>query len=83
MQLSKSVNIGKGLYLTEVEGLVQAAAPARAADHRQRGVRLPGDAALLGGTRQSCDWRHSGVRKFEATIHVPLKDTLSSAKQVI
>ena len=49
MQLSKSVNIGKGRHLTEVEGLVQAAAPARAADHRQRGVRLPGDAALLGG----------------------------------
>ena len=62
MHFSKSVNIGKGLYLTEVEGLVQAAAPARAADHRQRGVRLPGDAALLGGSRQSCDRRHSGVR---------------------
>ena len=75
MHFSKSVNIGKGLHLTEVEGLVQAAAPARAADHRQRGVRLPGDAALLGGTRQSCDRRHSGVRKLEATIHVLLKDT--------
>ena len=62
---------------------MQAAAPARAADHRQRGVRLPGDAALLGGTRQSCDRRHSGVRKLEATIHVLLKYTLSSVKQVI
>ena len=40
---------GRELYLTEVEGLVQATAPARAADHRQRGVRLPGDAALLEG----------------------------------
>ena len=46
MHFSKSVNIGKGLHLTEVEGLVQAAAPARAADHRQRGVRLPGSPEL-------------------------------------